>query len=288
MSKRTVLVTGAAGGIGSKLLKSIREIGWLNICLVHNNIPPEADSIVRGDISDAKTLDRATRGVDAVLHLAALTHSRDDRAYFEINRDGTENLVKACNANSVSRFIQISTRAISESGGGYSSSKAKAEDVVTRNIDNCIIIRLPEVFGAGGEEGIDKIIEQVKKGRLIPLVGRGEDILAPVHVDDIVSSISKALDSEHGGKTYTLAGEPVSISEFVALCGEVFGLKPKVIKIPTPLIAAACTASQKIKLPVYPDQLKRLQAPKTLVSPEAKHDLDFKPRPLKESLELIG
>lgn len=285
MSRKVLLVTGAAGAIGSRLLEQVQEAGWDTVCLVHRRVPVQAMRTVVGSVTDPPTMRAATRGVDTVLHMAALTHSRNDQDYFLVNRDGTRNLVDAARVNGVSRFVFVSTRAISPTGGGYSESKHDAESIVRSYSPGYVIVRLPEVFGAGSGEGVDKIIGQVKRGGTIPLVGDGSDKLAPIHVDEAVAAIVAALTEQAArDKTYTLAGSAISMARFIELCGEVFEKDPRTLKVPIPLVRMACRLSQKVELPVYPDQLQRLKSAKSAYTPEAESDLGFSRVPLADAL----
>lgn len=187
MSERpVVLVTGASGALGAPLLRELRGRGWRTRALVHRQPVEHADERVRGDLGDGGSLRRAAEGADAVLHLAAVTHARDPRTYEEGNVRGTEALVDACRRMAVRRFVLVSTRAVSESGGAYSRSKLRAEEIVRASGLPSVVVRLPEVYGAGGGEGVDGILLRAARGRPIPLVGRGLDEICPVLLADVL------------------------------------------------------------------------------------------------------
>src|SRR5437879_3689439 len=106
----TALVTGAAGTIGTRLLATLRDAGWRTRALVHTRPVRGADESVVGDLRDAASLQRVCDGIDGVVHLAAVTHSRDPSGY-EVNSAGTRALLAAVPA-SIGRFVHVSTRAI--------------------------------------------------------------------------------------------------------------------------------------------------------------------------------
>ena len=279
------LVTGGSGDIGSRLLHALREHGWRCRCLVHKRPVSGADETVRGDLADTSSLQAAADGVTAVVHLAAVTHSRSAARYEEVNLRGTQNLLVAARAAEVGRFLFVSTRAISPDGGAYSRSKHLSEEAVRRYDLEWTIVRLPEVYGAGNKEGVDRVIAAARRGAPIPIVGRGDDILCPAHVDEVVAACVRALEVPAAvGRTYTLAGPCVSMREFAELAGEVSGRRSRLLQIPVPAIAALATASRVIPLPVYPDQLARLRCAKPPLSPEAATDLEFNPRSLRDGL----
>ena len=281
----TVLVTGAAGALGTRLLPVLRERGWRTRALVHRRPVDGADERAPGDLADMGALQAAANGAEIVVHLAALTHARRERDYGTVNVAGTERLLRAAATAGVRRFVHVSTRAISPAGGGYSRSKLDAERLVERAALETVIVRLPEVYGAGGREGIDDIVARARRGRRIPVVGKGDDLLCPVHVDDAVAALAAAVQAPGAvGNTYTLAGECRSARDVAAACAAIGGAGSRLVHVPRALVSAAAVAAHVLPLPLYPDQPARLRAPKPPPSPEAGDDLGFRSRPLDEGL----
>jgi nucleoside-diphosphate-sugar epimerase len=288
LSVRLALMTGASGALGTPLLDALRERGWTTRALVRRRPVPGADESVAGDLGDALSLGRAADGADAVVHLAATTHARSARTYEEVNVEGTKRLLEASERAGVRRFLFVSTRAISEGGGAYSRSKREAEAAVAAAGVEHVIVRLPEVYGTGSEEGVDRILALARRGERIPIVGDGSHELCPVFVADAVPALAAALEAPAAaGKTYTLAGECLSVRDFAAACVGAFASPSRILSVPVPLVAVLGAASRVVPLPVYPDQLARLRAPKPAPSREAGDDLGFAPRPLRDGLRAV-
>lgn len=97
-----VLVTGAAGFVGTAVIRRLRSSGHQTVALVHATAPAGTHDRRPGDILDPASLAEAVAGVDAVCHLAALTRVResflDPVAYFQVNVTGTLNLLNAMDA----------------------------------------------------------------------------------------------------------------------------------------------------------------------------------------------
>jgi NADH dehydrogenase len=279
--RRTVLVTGAAGGLGRALIPVLRARDWRVRALVHRRPVETADEQVPGDLADATGLLRAADGADAVLHLAARTHARRAANYFEANVEGTRRLLAA----EVPRFVHVSSRAIGEGGGGYSDSKREAERLVARSGAEWVIVRLPEVYGAGSSEGVDRIIGGAQRGGTIPIVGSGADEVCPVHVDDVTTALTAALDAPPG-RTYTLAGECMTTRSFADMCVAAFG-GGRIVRVPVAAVRVLGLAARVAPLPLYPDQLDRLRAPRPAPSPEAAAELGFSPRALEAGLRAL-
>jgi nucleoside-diphosphate-sugar epimerase len=282
---RLVFVTGAAGVLGARLLPGLEAAGWRTRALVHRRPVPGADEQVSGSITDVTALSTGSTGADAVLHLAALTHARRDSHYHAVNVEGTARALAAAKEAGVTRFVHVSTRAISPAGGGYSRSKLKAEELVRHSGIEHVIVRLPEVYGAGGPEGVDQMLARALRGATIPVVGEGEDVLCPVYVDDVLGVLIASLSSSRAiWKTYTLAGDCRPTREVAHACVRATASSSRVVGVPLNLVRAAGIAARVLPLPLFPDQLARLRAEKPAATPEAHEDLGFTPRSLDDGL----
>lgn len=161
----TLLLTGATGLVGSRLLPRLASAGFDCRALVRRDTAlPDGVTAVRGDIDDPATLGSAVEGVDAVVHLAALFRTGDEEAIWRANLDGTRHLVEAVAAHApTARFIMASTgnvydetaeRPSRESDScspkaAYPASKLAAEDLLRQSGLAWSILRLPFVYGDG-------------------------------------------------------------------------------------------------------------------------------------------
>ena len=283
----TVLVTGAAGLLGRCVLTGLSEAGLRTRALAHRRPVAGADEVLWGDLGDAASLRTAAEGASGVLHLAARTHARREGDYRRANVDGTARLLDAAVASGVKRFVHVSSRAVSPQGGAYSRSKLDAEALVRAAPLDHVIVRLPEVYGTGGREGMDDMLARAKADAFIPLIGKGLDQLCPVHVDDVTGPLVRALSSPAAaGQTYTLAGECHSHRDVARICKAAFGSSSRLVSVPPAAASVAGILGRVLPLPVYPDQLARLRSEKPARSPEAEADLGFRPRGLEEGLRL--
>ncbi|MBI3570883.1 MAG: SDR family oxidoreductase [Gammaproteobacteria bacterium] len=118
-----LLVTGGAGFIGSHLVEKllvagdrIRVVDDLSTGKRENLVEHEALEFIEGDIRDAGLIDQCVRGVDAVVHLAAVASvqaSMDDPVRtHQVNFDGTLNLLEASRRHGVKRFIYACSAAV--------------------------------------------------------------------------------------------------------------------------------------------------------------------------------
>lgn len=286
---RIAAVTGASGRLGELVVAALGGQGWRVRCLVHEREVDGADESVRGDLADGSGLDELVAGADAVVHLAAKTHSRTEAGYRCVNVDGTLRLLAAAERAGAQRFVYLSSAAISRAGGAYSRSKADAELAVAASPVESVILRPSVLIGTGAAKDLDGIVRDAQAGRPILIPGSGRYEVRPVPAADVAAAIAAAVSAPAAaGKTYVLGGEAVTLRQFAFACRDLFGGGSRIVGVPVPLIRAAAVAARVLPLPLYPDQLDRLQAPRPEPTPEAAADLGFRPPPPLEALRRLS
>src|SRR5579864_3315559 len=112
--KGVVLVTGAAGLVGSHACHELARRGWTVRALVRS--PTKAEprlagipvQIVLGDLRSSDAVRASVRGVDAVVHLAAIAIEKRDESYEDVNAAATIGLLDAARTAGVHRFVHMS------------------------------------------------------------------------------------------------------------------------------------------------------------------------------------
>ena len=170
-----ILITGASCALGKNLTSELLKTEQFSIRLLEHRSPVHKDNceIFQGGLQDIDSLGTACSEIDTVVHLAALTHSFSRKAYFEINEEGTKNLITACKEKNVRRFIFVSSAAASEEGGDYGVSKLRCEELIKESDLDWVILRPSEVYGLKMEEGIGKLVAWIEKFPIIPVIGDG-------------------------------------------------------------------------------------------------------------------
>ncbi|MFC0849019.1 NAD-dependent epimerase/dehydratase family protein [Streptomyces noboritoensis] len=105
---RTVLLTGAAGGLGTLMRGLLPAYGYDLRLLDARAIPGEPDAIT-ADLGDRGALREAVRGVDAVLHLAGISLESTFDKILRANIEGTYNLYEAAREEGVARVVFASS-----------------------------------------------------------------------------------------------------------------------------------------------------------------------------------
>lgn len=289
-----ILLTGP-GGLGAPLLCALDRRGHAGrVVRLREDAPlPVSWETLRLDLSDARNgarLEEACHGCDAVVHLAAVTHTNDLAVYERVNVEGTRHLLDAASRAGVARFVHVSTRAIAAGGGGYSASKARAEALVRASAIPWTIVRPAEAYGAG-REGLGDLIARVREGRPVPVIGDGSALLAPVHVDDVVAGLVAAIERKPAGETFLLAGpEQMTYRELVARLGRFYGRAPRTVSLPVPVarLVALALGALMARPPLVRDQIPRLLSAKPYDLAPAQAALQFSPRRLEEGLAAIA
>jgi len=293
MDGKNIFITGGTGKIGQFLIKELLLKGYSPSVLFRGTVPEgigRGAGVVRGDLLSPGTYAESLKNVDTVLHMAAITHTNKVKTYFDVNAEGTLQLIRACEAAGVKRFIHISTRAISGKGGDYSASKLKAETYVRESKMKWVILRPAEVYGVSGKEGVDMMLQKIQLLPFVPVVGDGNYRIAPVHVSDVISSIMAVIRRpELEGKTYTVAGpEDITYNEFIDRVLDHKGIRRPRIHIPVNVsrVLGRIAVSLNISGNFAADQIPRLLSAKSADISEARRDFSFDPRGLEEALGL--
>jgi uronate dehydrogenase len=103
-----VLLTGAAGSIGSTLRESLPALGWDVRCFDRDPVPGDVDAVV-GDLGNDDDLAAAVHGVDAIVHLAGVPTETAWESVRDANVDGLVRLFEAARRAGVRRVVYASS-----------------------------------------------------------------------------------------------------------------------------------------------------------------------------------
>ena len=249
----TVLVTGAAGFIGSHVLRRLSSDETLSAV--------EATRDGRGgsrrlDLRDPARMRAALEGATAVVHCAV-----GDRA---VTVDGTAALLRAAVAAGVRRVVHISSVAVygaaagevredaarvPADGSGYAAWKAAAEQAcLAEPRVETVRLRPAIVYGPGGTLWVAQMARRIRAGRWGVFGAAGEGTCNLVHVADVASAVAAALRSPAAaGAAFNVNG-PEAITWnawFERLAAAIGG--PKLPTITPATVQARCLAALPLK-----------------------------------------
>jgi nucleoside-diphosphate-sugar epimerase len=246
------LITGAAGGMGSRLVQRVRDAGWQVRALVlpadrlRSRVEAMGCDVREGDVSQATSLAGLCEGVDTVFHLAAVIVSHDDGVFRRVNRDGTENLVREALRASVRHFIYVSSASVTyPRRTPYAESKLEAEAIVRAAGLAYTIVRPTLVYEPGGGQELMMFLDYLRRFPVVPFIGKGSALKRPVWAGDVVDGLARLTGNRTAlGKTYNLSGaEAISMLELAQLLLAHHDLKRPFVHVPVPLCRALASLS---------------------------------------------
>jgi nucleoside-diphosphate-sugar epimerase len=260
-----LLVTGASGFVGRRLLPVLTRAGYAIVAPVRTQQPPQhgvafalADSIETAD------WDRFLDGVDAVVHLAGIAHTKnagDEDLYDRVNAQAALRLAKACEGRA-SRFVFVSSiramsgptadeilddRSPARPTDAYGRSKLKAESGLAALQLPTTLLRPVVVYGEGVKGNLARLARWADSPSPLPFGA----LRAPrsfLSLDNFASAVLFALAQNTGGaESFVLADpEPSSVADLFAGLRAGLGRPARLLGVPPGLLGfAAQMAGQR-------------------------------------------
>lgn len=211
MTPRPILVTGAAGFIGTHLVSRLRSAGLDVVATARR------DAFTYMDITEPSNVERVFAEVQprAVVHSAAIVDDRGDRQRFlAVNVGGTSHVLEAALRHGVERFVHVSSIValgldpgpnadersplVFSGGNAYFDTKAHAEELVrdffARTRLPGVIVRPGDVWGPGSMPWVERPLILMRQW-LPVLIDGGRGLMAHCHIDNLVDALLLVLDS---------------------------------------------------------------------------------------------
>ncbi|HEU4603773.1 MAG TPA: NAD(P)H-binding protein [Steroidobacteraceae bacterium] len=212
-----VLLTGATGFIGSHLVVALRKAGHEVIAAGRNDVP--GTKTIRADFTldtDAAAWTARLKNVDAVINAVGILRESGTQSFENTHSRTPTALFDACVQSGVKRVIQISALGADTGTTSYFRSKHTADAHLASLNLNWTIIQPSIVYGPGGTSA--RLFTMLASLPVIGLPGDGKQAVQPIHIDDLCTSIVRALTlAETFRRTVPLVGpEPLAYREFLA------------------------------------------------------------------------
>lgn len=308
-----VAVTGAAGFLGTNLLRELVERGH-EVTAVDRVRPSAASepgvSWISGDVLDPASMRAALEGAEVVYHLVAVItlEQRNDLAW-RVNTEGVRVVAEAAlavgarrmvHASSVHAFDQYAcggridentSRSVDPGIPVYDRSKYQGEvelrSVIERGLD-AVICNPTGVYGPvdHSDSRINTTLRDAARGRVPVMIGGGFDL---VDVRDV--AIGLILAGEHGrtGENYLLSGSMVTMLEATRLAAAANGKRGPLFAIPAKVISGAMPVLEPVGKMLGSDRVSRAAMGALLAAPEidgskARSELGYRPRSTAETV----
>ena len=247
----SLLITGATGFVGGKLLKLL-ETSDCKICILSRQQHSDYETIIC-DLLKTQIPTSAIVSVDTVFHLAGFTHdlrdtSKVEHLYSAINVNATVKLAELAAKQGVQRFVFVSSvkagggaivgRCMteedqSEPEGIYGRTKREAElKLLERGRQSCMhvsIVRPSLVYGPGVKGNLAIMRTGIEKGWFPPLPETGNR-RSMIHVDDLVRALLLVAEDDRANGEIFIATDGVPQSSrkiYEAICRQVEKTVPR-------------------------------------------------------------
>ena len=247
-----LLLTGATGSIGSRLLPLLLERDEQVRCLVREprrlgerRVDVQIALGDLGEMSDPYLVRQALRGVDTVVHLAATIRDQPGHRIEELNGLATVRLLRAAERSGVRRFVFFSAlNASSAQRTRFFRAKWLAEQAVeSSELDS--IVFAPSIVYDRSDPWVT-LLRRFSFLPVLPVSGDGTARFQPMWAADAARCVVAALGNG-GQDRYELAGpEMLTYDDMSDLVSRAAGRPRPLVHLPLPLIRAGLLATRSL------------------------------------------
>lgn len=213
MTKKKILITGANGYIGERLFNRLKSNHAFEVIGVSRS--PKTSEIIFIDWNDVDSIKRACKGIETIVHLAAMNASdsaKDPTNSYQANVVNTSRLFEAAKAENVRRFIYASTAhvygsplignidegALTRPMHPYSIGHKAAEDIVLSSDNHIsgVVLRFANGYGAPISRNVDcwslfvnDLCRQITKNGVGEIRSNPSQMRNFISLENIVNSI---------------------------------------------------------------------------------------------------
>jgi len=250
-----ILITGIYGFLGKQLaikLHENNEIIGINLPDESKNLQKEFDDItvIEGDVSENKTLEKINTDIDLILHFGSPTSvvlfKQDPTKYFNNTINGMKNILEFAKKKSVKKLIYPSSASvyaknppphteniIPKPSNPYGAAKVECENLAHSYNDtiNSLGLRIFAVYGPGEETKqnlssvINLFLDDVKNSKNPVIFGDGTQTRDFIYVDDVITAIINSTELSQQGIINVGSGISISFNRVIEKIGNIVGKK---------------------------------------------------------------
>ncbi len=245
MKKKSILVTGGSGFLGSHVCDELSRRGYLVTNYDKKKSPwtknHKKQKMVVGNLNNFKLLEKLIKKNDVIFHFAGLANLDDavkkplDTVIFNIM--ATVKLLSLAKKNKIQRFIYASSiYANSADGGFYSLSKRAAENYIQEYFNNYglafTILRYGSLFGprSGKDNGVQRIINYAIKNNEVCYGGNKNSVRRYIHVSEAAKLTSDTIKKKFENKYISIVGkQKIDVTKLLKIIKKKLKIKKKII-----------------------------------------------------------
>ena len=281
-----ILVTGGTGFVGSHLIRRMRQEGIPVRAIVRDpgtarTLKDLGVDVVKGDIADTDSLEKATVGVERIIHLVGIIQEVPGATFQSVHVDGTRNLLEAASKSNVRHFFYqsaLGTRPNAKSE--YHKTKWAAEELVRGSGIAYTILRPSLIYGPGDQFTI-RLSQMIRFSPVLPIIGSGRSKVQPIFIDDVTACIVKTVTGDCClNEIYEIGGpDQLTYEEVTVAIADAMGVKRPTLHLPLFFMRsmAAVLKAALPKPPVTTDQLIMLQEDTVCTMRDIREVFDIEP-----------
>ena len=274
-----VYVIGANGRAGAALCRSLAEDGVPYVPVVRKAARWKAKGLP-GDpvIADLRRKRSLRKALGSALRVACCAHAR----YVQPVLDAT--------AQETRVVFLGSTRKYSRFPDAHGDGVKAGEDALNRSGAHGVMLHPTMIYGAEGEDNVQRLARLMRRLPLIPLPGGGKSLVQPIHHSDVTRCIRAALDRHWPlAESIVIAGpDPVPYYELIQAIARAADLpQPRIMPLSLRIMRALSPLTVLPGIPrIRKDELQRLTEDKAFSIAAMQRLLGVNPIPLAEGLAL--
>ena len=291
-----VLVTGATGFLGRRVVRHLQERHHSVRCLVHT---PGAERVFAnrsvdvyyGGVDDTEQLDEAHHGVDVVIHLVAVIRQRRKVTFDSVNRQGVANVADAAKRNGVKHFIHVSANgATKDPSYKYLHSKFQGEQEVIASGLPYTIFR-PSLLYGPDDEFVNVLAGLIRVAPIVPVAGSGRNRFQPVDVDDVARCLAMSVNQgKLKGRNLEIGGpEQLSYNEMSAIVARTMEKRRWFLHVPIWSVYAAVSLMQPLqpRPPITTEMLGMLSLRNVTELGVVEQTFGFTPKRMEDNIDFV-
>lgn len=231
--QRPVLVIGATGFVGGRVVAALRVRGRTVRCLARS--PQKAQSLVAdgvtvmpGDMLDQGAVDRAVEGVSAIVvcvhTLSPQGSASRGEGFMDVEAEGLRHVVAACMKFGVTRVLYVTSIGVAEHAASrWLRGRWQIEQALFRSGLDVTVVRPGMIVGRGGQ-GFGVVARGATKGLAMAIAGPRQKFRT-IAVDDLAADLVDLMDLPGAaGHVYEVGSDDVlTMKEMTAMAAESIG-----------------------------------------------------------------
>jgi dihydroflavonol-4-reductase len=271
----TMFITGGTSSIGRILVKELAVKGIHMRVMIRksskwNMLELPGVTFVEGDVTDLKTIQRGMEGCHSVTHMAAIVgHNVPEAEWWQVNRDGSRNVLQAAYDLHVNSVVQVSSLSvlgytqpgeIADEGRPidagkymnlYQKTKHAADEIAQEYAAKGLPVKIVyPAFGFGCSQATshpslqDQTLLRMAAGKPVAIMGSGKNRLCLSYYNDTAVGILLAHEKGKAGEGYILGNDNLTFKEIWAAVAQVLGKEPPRRRIPLPVLKLISSTSR--------------------------------------------